>query len=204
MTPVPRSWPGSTVVCIGGGPSLTAKDVDAVKGFARTIAINDAYRLAPWADVLYAADRKWIDWHDGVPSFTGPKYTIESRDITPRLDWTVLRNTGYLGLEDDPSGLRAGHNSGYQAINLAVHLGASRIVLLGYDMGPAPNGLTHWFGAHPDGRDSPYDAMREAFATLVEPLAVAGVTVVNCSARTSLTAFPRMSIVSALRRECAA
>lgn len=194
MIPVPRLWPGETVVCIGGGPSLAASDVDAVRGRARVIAINDAYKLAPWADVLYAADRKWIDWHDGVPGFAGPKYSLDSQDPTPRADWNVLRNTGPLGLELDPTGLRAGHNSGFQAINLAVHLGASEIVLLGYDMGLAADGRQHWFGDHPDHRLSPYPQMRAAFESLVEPLFALGVKVANCSRRTALTVFPCVSL----------
>lgn len=194
-----------TYVLIGGGPSLTPEDVDAVRGRARVIAINDAYRLAPWADVLYAADRKWIDWHDGVPSFTGPKFSIEggSTPATTRPGWTVLRNTGFVGLELDPTGLRAGFNSGYQALNLAVHLGARRILLLGYDMAPAVDGRSHWFGDHPDKMPSPYDQMRAAFATLVEPLAELGVEVINCSRQTALLTFPCYPLDTMLQERAA-
>jgi len=200
VTQVPRIWPGSTIVCLGGGPSLTPADVHAVRvdRHAHVIAINDAYLLAPRADILYAADRAWIDQHDGVPSFLGPKYSIESHDTTSRPDWTILRNTGWLGLETDPSGLRAGHNSGYQAINLAVHFGARRILLLGYDMAPSEDGREHWFQDGPDRKMSPYPQMCAAFETLVEPLAALGVEVINCSRRTALTAFPCQPLEVAL------
>jgi len=134
-----------------------------------------------------------------VPSFTGPKYSLASSDPTPRPDWTVLQNTGTTGLELDPTGLRTGINSGYQAINLAVHLGASRIILLGYDMGPDGT-RDHWFGEHPDGQPSPYPQMREYFETLVEPLQAIGVTVINCSRRTALTAFPCVPLEQELAR----
>jgi hypothetical protein len=204
MITVPRLWPGETVVLLGGGPSLTADDVEAVRGHARVIAINDAYRLAPWADVLYAADRKWIDWHEGVPWFHGPKYSIDSQDPTTRSDWRVLRNTGFVGLELEPTGLRAGFNSGFQAINLAVHLGAARMLLLGYDLSPAPDGRTHWFGAHPDRQPSPYAAMIDAFPSLVEPLKALGVSVINCSRRTVLQTFPRAPLADVLSLEHAA
>ena len=70
-----------------------------------------------------------------------------------------------------------------------MHLGASRILLLGYDMS-ADGTRSHWFGDHPDSQPSPYPQMREAFESLVEPLAALGVTVVNCSRRTALTTFP--------------
>jgi hypothetical protein len=174
-----------------------------VRNRARVIAINDAYTLAPWADVLYAADRKWIDWHDGVPSFHGAKYTIASHDTTTRPDWYVMANTGMLGLEPDPHGLRAGHNGGYQAINLAVHMGAKRIVLLGYDMRLSPEGVSHWFGEHPDAQASPYAAMRAAFESLVEPLAALGIAVVNCSRRTALETFPCVPLDVALAERAA-
>lgn len=190
-------------VLIGGGPSLTREDVESVRGRAFVIAINDAYKLAPWADVLYAADQKWWNWHDGVPSFAGEKYAIESSDPVTWPGVCVLRNTGPLGLETEPWGLRAGHNSGYQAINLAVHLGAKRIVLLGYDMAPADDGRSHWFGEHPDRTVSPYPQMRAAFDTLVEPLQALGVEVFNCSRHTALLTFPCVPLDVALEERAA-
>lgn len=194
---MPWLWRGETCVLIGGGPSLTMADVDAVCGRARVIAINDAYTCAPFADVLYACDARWWGWHRGAPSFTGLKVALEPQPVAwPGL--TVLRNTGPLGLEIQPTGLRTGKNSGYQAINLAVHLGATRILLLGYDMSPAPDGRTHWHAPHPEGALSPYPQMIAAFDSLVEPLAALGVTVLNCSRRTALATFPCVPLATAL------
>jgi len=196
---VPRVFPGSTIVCLGGGPSLTPDDVEAVRGRCPVIAINDAYRLAPWADGLYAADSKWWTWHQGVPTFTGPKYSLDPKAAKwPGVQ--VLEDTGVEGLECRPSGLRTGRNSGYQAINLGVHLGAVRIVLLGYDMSPAPDGRSHWFGDHPDRNPSPYAHFLAAFTTIVAPLAAAGVSVVNCSRRTALTSVPCVPLTDELAR----
>lgn len=198
MNIVPRLWPESTIICIGGGPSLTQEDVDAVRGHGRVIAVNDAYKLAPWCDVLYAADAKWWNWHEGVPSFTGWKYSV---DGAPPVTWPnvrILKLTGPDGLETQRYGLRSGLNSGYQAINLAVHLGARRILLLGYDMAPAVDGRAHWFGDHPDKTPSPYPQMRAAFDTLVEPLAALGIEVVNCSRQTALLTFPCRPLDSVL------
>jgi hypothetical protein len=190
---VPRLWPGATIVCLGGGPSLTREDVDYCRGRARVVAVNDAYRLAPWADVLYACDAKWWAWHQGVPTFTGLKYALERQAATwPGVQ--VLENTGHDGLEPKPTGVKTGRNSGYQAINVAVHLGAARIVLLGYDMMRGPKDLEHWFGNHPNGQRSPYLAFAQKFACLVKPLQALGVEVINCSRRTALTVFPRQSL----------
>jgi len=194
---VPVLCPGGTVVCLGGGPSLTREDVEACRGKATVLAINDAYRLAPWADVLYGADSKWWGWHKGVSSFAGLKFSLQP-DAGQWPGVQVLRNTGEGGLELDPSGLRTGRNSGYQAINLAVHLGATRVLLLGYDMGPGPKGETHWFGDHPDRNVSPYTTFLARFEAIVEPLRQLGVEVINCSRRTALTVFPCQPLEEAL------
>jgi hypothetical protein len=203
MPTVPRLFPGATMVLFGGGPSLTVADVDACYGGrCPAIAINNAWQLAPWAAVLYAADQKWWTWAHGAPAFAGLKYAIAPMEETKYPDVQVLRNTGPLGLEREPTGLRTGRNSGYQAVNLAVHLGAARILLLGFDMSPTPDGRQHWHAPHPDQTPSPYEYPQwlAAWPSLVEPLAAAGVTVINCSRRTVLTTFPCAPLADELAR----
>lgn len=194
---VPRLCPGGTVVCLGTGPTLTEADVAYVRGKATVVAVNDAFRLAPWAEVLYACDGKWWYWHwlKGARAFDGLKVALDQA-AKRYAGVTVLKKTGETGLELDPTGLRAGRNSGYQAINLAVHLGAARIVLLGYDM--RSNGKDHFFGAHPDSSKPPYAICLQRFATLVEPLKAAGVQVINCTPGSALTCFPCASLAEVL------
>jgi hypothetical protein len=195
---VPVLWPNGTVVCIGSGPSLTTADVDYCRGRADgAIAINTSYQRAPWASVLYAADDRWWEWHKGAPEFKGLKYSLKAASA----NWPgvqVLENTGLTGLEVQPSGLRTGHDSGYQAINLAVHLGAVKILLLGYDMQRGPNGETHWHGDHKSQHEIRYDTYRDKYPSLVEPLKRLGISVINCTRRTALTVFPQMAIEEAL------
>lgn len=187
-----------TVFCLATGPSLTPADVNAVRDKGMVVAVNDAHRLAPWADWLYSSDRYWWVRHEGVPSFGGKLAGIEHtpgrRD--PRLAGlgvVVYRNTGHEGIEADPTGLRTcANNSGGAAVNLAVHLGAERIVLLGYDMGYGASDKRHFFGDHPMGLSNQHNfpTWRAAFGRMVEPLKALGVEVVNCSRSTSLTCFP--------------
>lgn len=192
---VPKLWPGSTVVCLASGPSLTPADVDYCRGRARVVAVKDTVRLAPWADVLYACDEKWWRAHPETAEFPGPKYALER---TLRPDVQTLRIAGDMGLELRPSGLCTGRNSGYQAINLAVHLGAKRIVLLGYDMQPTGT-QHHWFGHHPYSKQAPpYALFLPMFATLIEPLRAIGVEVINATRSTVLEAFPKMTLAAAL------
>lgn len=200
-----RRWPGATMACLATGPSLTAEDCAMVRGKARVIAINDAYRLAPWADILFSADRRWWPHHQGVPSFHGMKVGIGSapglaNPFPQYPEITVLANVGYAGLSDDPGGVTNGSNSGFSALGLAVLLGASRILLLGYDMS-YDQGRAHFFGDHPSGlrqTESLYPSFRRAFESLVDPLKARGVEVLNCTRRTALTAFPRMALEEAL------
>ena len=200
---VPRLCPGGTVVCLGGGPSLTREDVDYCRGRATVIAINNAHELAPWADALIASDADWWRFHKGVPSFAGLKYCVtHPRNHLPiALDAGIvmLRGTGDTGLELSPSGIRTGCHTGAAAINLAVHFGAARVLLLGYD-GQRTGGEEHWFGVHPPKlrRWSNYDLFADRLARLVDPLARAGVTVINCSRQTAYTCFPRQPLTEAL------
>lgn len=211
---VDRCWPGATVICVGTGPSLTRVDVESCRGQARVIAINDAHRYAPWADVLYAADANWWIAHHGVPSFAGEKYMTMSptpdgeRIVIPGV--RRLRPGPYRGLSLKADrlclGLAGGCNSGYQAINLAVLMGAAKILLLGYDMQQDANRRSHFFGKHPAPlcNASPYELMAKAFLDLVDPLAALGITILNCTRETALTAFERQPLEMALRSEVAA
>lgn len=198
MKGVKKLWPGETIVCIGTGPSLTQADVDYVRGKARVLAINDAFKLALWADALYGCDGQWWEWNKGARDFKGMKFGMTVRKGHFR-DVVRMRNAGTKGLCLEPDGLCTGRNSGYQAINLAVHFGAARILLLGYDMSRDRNGRSHFFGEHPKrANPSPYPAFRQLFPTLVKPLAALGIEVINCTRRTELTTFPCVPLEEAL------
>lgn len=204
---VPRMFPGATIACIATGPSLTQADCDQVRAAGLpTIAINDAHRLAPWSDVLYSSDRMWWPHYKGVPEFKGLRFGIGSapgknNKFHEYPEINVLKNTGYCGLDLETTGLRNGRNSGYAGINLAVHLGAKRILLLGYNLGYLKN-RAHFFGDHPVGltqNQSNYTAFRALFDTMVVPLKAAKVEVINCTPETSLNTFPVCDVSDAIR-----
>ncbi len=207
MATVPRLFPDGTVAVLAPGPSLTGEDALACQAAADgVVAVSDAWSLAAWADVLYAADSDWWRYHDGVPGFPGLKLSIANP--TRRTDHHpdgvgVLAFGGYDGLSLDPgrlmAGRRGGQNSGLQAVGLAYLLGARRIVLAGFDCGVADDGATHFFGEHPARlrKASPYAHMAHAFAALAPHLAAAGVEVVNASRRSALTCFTRATLAQA-------
>lgn len=219
--PVPRRWAGQAVVVVATGPSLTAADCAMVwsaqvAGRVRTIAVNDAYRLIR-PDVLYACDHDWWNHHIAAvrewrigECWTQDRKAAELHGLMHVPGWVDFAKAA-LGI-DKPDGERRweistdaryigfGGNSGFQAMNLAVHFGAARIVLLGFDMGRAPDGKRHFFGDHPKplDRDSPYAQFVAAFDRAAPVLAAWGIDVVNASRRTALTCFPRLSLEEAL------
>lgn len=85
-------------------------------------------------------------------------------------------------------------------MNLAVQFGASKILLVGFDM-RIDRGV-HWHGRHPAHMNNPreenFGRWREAFNVSAPILAGLGVKVINCSAVSTLTAFPVMTIEEAL------
>lgn len=225
---VDRAWEGETVVCIGGGPSLTEQQV-AVVAAARSaerckvIVINDAYLLAPWADIVYFADHRWWEWHTrGTPKswpwaqftleqvkkafadFNGQKVTIHGTGQMvkdPKI--FMLRNHSEKtmdrsGLSEEPNGLRTGSNGGYQVINLAVLTGAKRILLLGYDMRfQGKRSHSHNGHAH-QVPEAAYTGWARNFATMLPQLNRLGVGVINCSPGSAIQAFARGDIASVL------
>lgn len=180
-------WSGETVVCIGGGPSLNQDDIDHVqRSGCRVIAINDAYRVASWADILYACDLKWWRWHQGVEGFKGQRIT-SSEHAALEFDVDYLPGTAGLGLSDDHSLIHYGSNSGFQALNIAYLKGAARVLLLGYDMRIHPNGASHWFGDHPDKIRSTYDNWFQYFNEAAEQNKV---DIINVTPGSALPSFP--------------
>lgn len=201
LASVPRCWPGATIVCLGSGPSLHQDDLLTVqRAPCRVLAISDALRLAPWADVHYAPDDRWWGWHARwalrCPVFL--RYTLSPRVAFEHPVVQVINYRSGVQVSDDPALLYTGGHAGFQAPQLARHLGAARIVLLGYDAQPDVGGRHHFFGDHPDGTHLPYDQWRDVYSVLHRELTARGVTVVNASRSTAITAVPRVSLDEAL------
>jgi hypothetical protein len=190
---VPRLWPGRTVAILASGPSMSQAVADQVHAAGiPAIAINDTYRLAPWADMLYAADEAWWLRHPAALDFAGLKVSVGTIKGVHR-----LRNTGVTGFDPDPGCLRTGSNSGYQAVHIAAHAGASRILLCGFDMQGA-----HFFGRHPNGLANTgpdlFLKFRRHFGELAMVLAGCGAEVLNCTPGSALTCFPTAPLEQAL------
>lgn len=191
---VPKMWEGKTVAILASGPSMSQEVADAVRAKnVPTIVINDTFRLAPWADMLYAADSGWWDHHAQTAlKFEGLKVT--AHDCTVYRAVLCLRQSGVEGFDPHPKKIRTGGNSGYQALHVAIQAGAKRVALFGYDMG----GGKHWFGAHPpplrNTDPNSYAVWVERFKGLIGH----GAEIVNCTPKSAITCFPKMTLDEAI------
>jgi hypothetical protein len=164
--------------------------------------VNDAYRLLPSADVIYFADAKWWEWHKHRPAYRyhpAERCTIYSTgNMVSDSNVHMLRNAGQSGISTNAGELCTGQNSGYQAVNLAVLAGASRIVLVGYDAQPAADGRKHFFGDHPDKTAAPYPQMLVHFRAAAPLIKALGVEVLNASPDSAIDCFRRVPLADAI------
>ena len=176
-------WLTDNVVIAASGPSLRRSDLDAVRGRAALITINETWRLAPWSDALYACDARW--WRKRGPA----PHEYLGRRFIGKGEHPECEPGG-----DVPDEL-GGRNSGFQAISLAVRHGARRVILTGFDM-QATGGRRHHHADHA-GLNNPTAALLAAFAAYMDA-AVWPVPVVNATRETALRSYPRMTMEAAL------
>ncbi|WP_336284198.1 hypothetical protein [Citrobacter arsenatis] len=176
-----------TYICVASGPSLTKEDcARACLSGLPIIAVNSSWLAVPDCQHIFAADYDWwCHYHESIN--TNASLWTQSERAHIRYGVNLFRPQ-----EGGP------FNSGQRAIQLAAHLGASRIILLGYDCTLA-NG-EHWHGRHPATMHNPVP--REVgrwhtdFSSLVSELL--GVEIINATRHTALTCFPRITIEAAI------
>jgi hypothetical protein len=160
---------------IATGPSLTTEQVEKVRHL-RTVAVSDAYRLAPWAEALVSVDKAW--WLHHKPEFEGRRFSLLP---VPGMETERL------------TGMTTDTNSGLRGIEIAVMLGATEVLLLGFDLGG-----THFFGPHPEGlKNTPpqrFDVFNRQFAGYRPK----GVKIINCTPGSALTCYPRADLDACL------
>lgn len=184
---VPREWEGEAVFIIGGGPSVKGFDFERLRG-RRVIAVNNAgFDLTPWADVLFWADKRWLDWNVHRLGEHIGRYKISRKvpHIPTGHDIKSLRFKP-RGLSQAPDAV-GGWCGGSSAINLAYLFGARVIVLIGFDMRPG-----NWHNDHklPHVEDQHRLKFIPAIEAMEPELTSRGVVVLNTNPRSALRCFP--------------
>ncbi len=192
---VKPEWKGETAFIIGGGTSVGRQNVHRLQG-RKVIAVNSSYQAAPFAQILFFNDNRW--WQQHAPTleaeWNGKLVTVSQAAKGARLI-KLDRATPEEGLSLNPGAVCSLRTSLQGAMNLAFHLGVTRIVLLGADMCRAEDGRTHHHKPHlwrnKPGNET-WDTQMQQLVHIVEPLKKHGVEVLNASPISRIPWWPKI------------
>lgn len=162
---------------LASGPSMCQGVADFVRGRCSVVAISDTWRLAPWADVLCSTDYSWWRHHPEALEFKGLKFS-------GMVDYQKVE-----GVERIPG--ESSTNSGLLGVKVAVRLGATKVLLCGFDL-HSPG--AHFFGKHPEGLRSTAPGRMEQFKVQFAAYQPLGVEIVNCTPGSSLHCYPKSTL----------
>lgn len=141
---------------------------DSVRGRCSVIAVSDCFRLAPWADAMASQDRAWWSANPEARLFAGRKFSgVVVSDEIER----------YQSL--------SGTNSGLLACQVAVMMGATKLLLCGMDMRGS-----HYFGPHPAPLKNTAERRFLVFQEQFKRFRPRGVQIINCTPGSALQAYP--------------
>lgn len=163
------------------GPSMSQAVADVVRSKVKVVAVSDAYRLAPWADVLCSTDAGWWKANPAALEFAGDKYGA------------MPEFRGVPGVERFPAD--SSTNSGLLGVKVAVHLGARRVLLCGFDMNQPGD---HFFGRHPAPLKSTTADRQEVFKRQFAWFRPRGVEIINCTPGSALDCYQRRDLEDCL------
>jgi len=171
----------TTWALLAPGPSATAEQAEAVYAAGIPLGvISSAYPLAPHAAFIAATDSRWWRTYPDALKSPAKKYTMHSvRGVEHvRIRGFNAANSGVLGLE------------------VAKRQGATRILLLGFDM----HG-THFFGPYTNGLSNTADKRRRIHLHQYQQWASRNpeVEVINCTPGSAIAAFPMGGLDEFLR-----
>lgn len=154
-------WQGSPCFIIGGGESIKDQKIDLsrLQGHL-TIAINKSFMTEAFdPTIIYSMDGRFWMWvekgtlgNDVLDKFLKSealKVWLFNKDVPLPPDIFRVANSGPRVWGNSLREGIGGTHSGFGALNLAIHLGASPVYLLGYDMKGKNGKQTWWHGKYP-------------------------------------------------------
>lgn len=225
---IPRMWEGGECWIIGGGPSLSEQFeipqdvIDKVISGEETIAtyspflssihdkhiigVNAAFLLGNWIDITFFGDGGF--YRDNARELN----KVDKMKITCNINAKKMarmkgvkfihrdRNHS-VGISKKKGFVSWNGNSGAAAINLAVHLGAKRIYLLGFDMKVGVNKRQHWHSHYNSGKKGPRDPRKlpfhrhlKGFPMIAKEAKKQGIEIINVSPNSAIKSFKRVSL----------
>lgn len=222
----PKIWDGAQCWIIGGGhsimrqlgvpvakaeaickrllpPTALSTYFDPIKD-GHIIGVNNVYQMGEWVDVLFFGDCGWHLVHQkALLKWPGLKVTCCNKFAN--LPLHRMEGIKYLpknhdkihGITTTPNKISWNANSGGSAINLAVHFGVKKILLLGFDMN-ADDNHTHWHGSHhPKSAKPPKLAFKRhliGFPHIAEDAQRLGVEILNVNPDSAIDCFPKVEL----------
>lgn len=186
-------WPSETCFIICGGSSLAGFDFDRMKG-RKVIAINSSVFSAPFADVLFFCDARWWSWNNKRLAREYSGLAITSSELNAPGVHRMQKKIPPPAIVQDRTALSLQKTSLSGALNLAVHFGCARIVILGADM-QAIDGKSHHHEPHPIPQVvGCWDRQMAELKHSIKPLADRGIEVINTSLGSRISWWPKRSI----------
>jgi len=221
MWTIPRMWDGGQCIIIGGGASVprqfgVPEDViqKVFKGeltpsayspymesihSQHIIAVNMAYRLGDWVDCVFFGDDSFYKNNlQSLVQYKGLRVTCAQRVPQTGGVFKVVERDAKkkYGVSFNENHVAWNGHSGGSAINLAVHFGVNRIILLGFDMSLDGDKNQHWHKFYPTkNKMSPLSVMQrhmKGYPTISTDLK-GKVEVINCSPNSAITVFPKLN-----------
>ena len=226
---IPNLWEGGECWILGGGPSLTRQfDIPdkVVQGVLKkelplttyspymaaihdkhVIGVNMAFQIGNWIDMVFWGDKKWyLTNRHKVAAFKGLKVTCHPYFTNGRFPNEgikhVLKDTVHSkGISQRPNSVAWNANSGSAAISIAAHMGATKIILVGFDMKLDVGFKQHWHseygamnrkGATP--KSLPFNRHLTGFPHIARDALRMGITIINACPDSAIACFPRMSV----------
>ena len=212
-------WAEKTGVLIATGPSLSESQLSMIRDAhtadrCRVFTINNTYQVYPETDVHLSCDGPWWRWYWNDPVLRKMSEYVEMWTWYP--DFAEEFGINYIkaivedGLSYDPGIVHINHGSGPMMMNLAMHYGINKLVLVGHDMKFAEDykpakcdpGSTprHYFGEYPKPlqhwpsvkvRQGVLDGLIEAYTKINAQIVrdKLSIDVVNCTPDSALTMF---------------
>lgn len=225
---IPKIWEGETAYILGGGasiiplfgipqimadsvrkgetPMLEYSDFMEVLHDKNVIGVNAAFKIGSWIDYIYFLDKDFMLTYR--PCLAGAGFsskTVSALPYSQLESWcNTVKGSPINGICAVPDTIAYNHNSGAGAINLAYHLGAKRIVLIGFDMKVIDN-KQHFHGEYinsklerPAEDKMTFSKGMLAFPAIANDAEILGVEIINTSMDSALDMFEKIPLEDVL------
>jgi hypothetical protein len=208
-TSLPRQFgvPEETIkaVMTGAQPASAYSEYLVPIHNKHVIAINNAFKIGDWIDVLFFGDCGWYNvYRIPVAALACLKVTCcdrfanKSENASFGIKYLTRNRQKTFGISTDPSMVCWNNNSGFAAISLAAHFGVKRIILLGFDMTLDNNRISHWHGSHHPQSKKPvvpaFSRHLRGCQFIKKDADAMGISILNCSDISVIPDFPKITL----------